>query len=326
MMIVSSRAALALFPLALICSLSLTGTPVVSALANRPVFVWMFGYSGDSFLPQQELGLTPQNVVSAVQNISNAVGSANLRLVNIVGEEPGNNVQPQTIPTIESYVTSLRQYASVVYARIDLEEFNTTSAESLYSQVALFVNQMDVNGFWFDHGPNLWQAIGSSAFNTMMQNLTSSFPDVQFILNQAVNLGGWITPAAGTSWGNQTYISPTVVPGSYNQVNLKTIAALNSLYPGRVLLHFDAFASSSKEPMGIFANQTTQIEKSTINSLSTSGIDPKSANYSYSLLFPIIGAWTSVYSPYNGTLYNSLTIGNFARGTALRFTEIMAKT
>lgn len=321
-----AKATLAVFSLTILCLVSFAGTPVVSATANRPVFVWLFGYTGDNFLPQQELGVTPQNLLSAVQNISASVGSSNLRLVDAVGEEPGGNVQSQMIPTIKSYIDSLRQYASVVYARIDLEEFNTSSSSSLFSQVSIFVNEMDINGFWFDHGPNLWQATGSTAFNAMMQNLSSSFPKIRFILNQATNLGGWITPSKGTTWGERTYISPTVLSGTYNQLSLKTIAALNAIYPGRVLVHFDAFASSMMEAMGIFANQSASVEKSTINHLSYSGIHPQSTNYSYSLLFPVLGAWTSTYSVYNGTLYNGLTIGAFARGTLPRFTEIMART
>lgn len=284
-----------------------------------PVFVWMFGYTGDYFLPQTQLGITPSQTVSVAQTISSDVGGASsLRLVGVVGEEPGNNVQSSNISTIAAYVTSLKPYASILYGRLDMEEFNFTSSTTLISQVSLYVNQLGLNGIWIDHGPNEWQAVGSTAFNAGMQAIVNEFPTLNIIMNQAVEKGGYITPASGDTWGQNTWISPSLVSNTYNQVNLTIIKALNAIYPNRVVLHFDANAQVSTEPMGLFANQAKSVEKSTIRSLVSEG-----KSNDFNLVFPILGDATEASSIYNGTLYNSLKIGMYQRGTEDSFIHQM---
>jgi hypothetical protein len=293
-----------------------------SSTVNKPVFVWMFGYTGDTFTPQSQLGLSQSYLVSQVKTISSAVGKSNLRLVAVVGEEPGANVQSSSESAIRSYVSSLKQYASVVYGRIDLEEFNSGTSPTLQSQISLYAS-LGLNGVWFDHGPNEWASMGSSKFNSMMQSIIKSYPDFNFIMNQAVEKNGWITPSSGTTWGPHTYISPSVDSGSCCTVNDVTIAALNKIYPGRVLLHFDAFATTASEPMGIFADKTTSQQESAVSSLVHAGINPKSSSYAYNFQFPILGAWTYNGSKYHGTLYNSFSSGKYDRGTESSFISTM---
>jgi hypothetical protein len=283
-----------------------------------PVFVWLFGYTGDTFFPQTQLGVSVAQTVSIAQTVSSAVGASNLRLVGVVGEEPGENIQSSNISTIAAYVSSLKPYASVIYGRLDMEEFNFTSSTSLISQVSLYVNQLGLNGIWIDHGPNEWAAVGSSTFNSGMQAIVNEFPTLNIIMNQAVVKGGYITPASGDTWGQQTWISPSLVSNTYNQVNLNTISALNAIYPNRVVLHFDANAQVPTEPMGLFANQAASVEKQTIRSLKS---DAKSNNFD--LVFPLIGAATEASSTYNGTLYNSLSTGTYDRGTETAFISMM---
>jgi hypothetical protein len=99
---------------------------------------------------------------------------------------------------------------------------------------------------------------------------------------------------------------------------LSTINSLNAIYPGRVLLHFDAFASVSTEPMGLFANQKASVEETTIKNLASLAVK----NH-FDLIFPVIGAWTYSGSIYGGTLYNSLSKGTFARNTETNFIGVM---
>ena len=287
--------------------------------AKTPVFVWMFGYTGDSFYPQTELGLSTAQTVSVANTISSAVGGSSvLRLVGVVGEEPGQNIQSSYISTIAAYVSSLKPYAAILYGRLDMEEFNFTSSTTLLSQVSLYVNQLGLNGIWLDHGPNEWAAVGSSTFNSGMQAIINDFPTLNIIMNQAVVKNGYITPAKGDTWGKNTYISPSLVSNTYNQISLSEIKALNAIYPNRVLLHFDASAQVSTEPMGLFANQKASVEESTIKTLAN---DAK-ANH-FNLVFPILGAETEASSTYAGTIYNSLTMGTYSRGTETSFITTM---
>jgi hypothetical protein len=289
------------------------------ATSSKPVFVWMFGYTGDYFYPQTQLGISVAQTVNAAKRISSDVGgSGNLRLIGVVGQEPGQNIQSSNISTIAAYVSGLKPYASVLYGRLDMEEFNFTSSTTLISQVALYVNQLGLNGVWFDHGPNEWQAIGSAKFNTGMQQIVKEFPNLNIIVNQAVEKGGYITPESNDTWGANTWISPSLVSGTYNQVNLTTISALNAIYPNRVVLHFDANAQVSSEPMGLFANQAKGTEKSTVRNLVSDG---KSNNFD--LVFPVLGASTEASSVYNGTIYNSLKFGLYHRGTITSFIHQM---
>lgn len=290
-----------------------------------PIFVWLYGYVGDYFYPETNLSLTPQDLINVAANLSYSVGTPNLRLVSPVDEEPGHNIQPQMISTIKAYVDSLKPYASIIYGRLDLLEFNTTTKISLYSQVSMYVNQLDLNGIWFDHGPYLWASMGPSAFNAMMQNLTNNFPKLHFIMNEAANTKNYITPLPGTTWGNVTYISPTVVAGTYDKIPFTTIAALNNIWHGRVLLHLDAFAISKTAPMGVFANQTSEVESQAVRYMAHTGEFPSSENYSFSFMFPVIGSWTYDGSIYHGTLYNSLDTGTYARYTVTNFTNTMIK-
>lgn len=297
----------------------------VSPEQTSSTFVWLFGYVGGEFYPATELGITRAQVLHEASALSDSVGKANLRLVTAVDEIPGKTVNASMIPVVKEYVDSLEKHASVVYGRIDLQIFNLTSTTSVYQKVSEYVNQMDLNGIWFDHAIVYYSAVGSAPFNSMMQKLATTFPQLNFILNNAATGYGIITPAAGDTWQNNAYISPTVKPGTYNQVNLATISTMFALYPNHVLLHFDAYANDTESPMGIFADQNAGTEISAISALATQGTHPVTQSQAYSLLYPIMGSWTCLCSIYQGTIYNSLLTGAFHRGTAHKFTSIMAE-
>lgn len=321
-----------------------------SGTANRPVFVWLFGYTGQYFLPQtQGLGITPTATISAVKTLSTKVGKSNLVLVSAVGEEPdqppwgvtnvnwGNSSQ---VSMLKSYVTSLKSYASGVYARLDFQEFNTSSSPTISTEMGNFVNKVGVNGFWLDHGPNLYNIMGQTAFSAMMQKLANSYPKVTFIVNDAVGCpagmkctnGGWITPVSSDNWQAQSYISPSVASDTYNQLNGNTMNSLGAIWGSRMILHYDAYAQVNTEPMGIFASQSAANEKSAITSLTNEGISGRQgySGHSYYFMYPMLGA--STYNGnlnghnYKGTLYNSLGTGTFARNTIGSFTTTMAGT
>jgi hypothetical protein len=295
------------------------GTPFATASnsssqVNKPVFVWIFGYTGNAFYPQSQLGVSPAQTISIAQQISAKVGKNNLRLVCVLGLE-GGSISSGAYTTEHNYVNSLKQYASVVYARIDLEDYSTSS---LMANINVLVNTLGVNGIWLDEGPHLWQSMGSGAFNTMMQNIVNAHPSINILMNQAVVLNGYITPAKGTTWGSHTWISPSVDSGSCCTVNTGLVNALNNIYPGRVLVHFDAFAQVNTEPMGIFANQGTSTELSEIKSLAS-----QAGSHNFDFMFPVLGAWTYKSSSYHGTEYNALGSGKYDRNTFNSFLSDM---
>jgi hypothetical protein len=292
---------------------------------TSPTFVWLYGYVGGEFYPTTELGITQAQVLHEASALSDSVGRANLRLVTAVDEVPEKTVNGSMIPVVKEYVDSLEKHASVVYGRIDLRAFNLTSTISVYQKVGEYVNQMDLNGIWFDHAVVYYSAVGGVPFNSMMQNLSTTFPQLNFILNNAAIGYGIIAPGVGDTWQTNTYISPTVKPGTYEQVNLATISSMFALYPNHVLLHFDAYANDTESPMGIFADQNAATEIGAISALAAQGTHPVTQSQAYSLLYPIMGAWTCLCSLYQGTIYNSLLIGMLHRGTAHKFASIMAE-
>jgi len=302
---------------------AVAGSQPVHAQPTSPTFVWYFGYVGNTFYPQSQLGVSPQALISEASSISAAVGPSNLRLVSAIDEIQGRHVSQAMMPTEKAYVDSLRRYASVVYGRIDMQHFNMTSSPTIYAKVAEYASQLDLNGVWFDHAIVYYNVVGQAQFNSMMQTLSSTNPSFQFILNNAATNQGYITPLPGDTWAANTYICPSVKTGTFNTVNLAQVATFNSLYPNRVLIHWDAYAQSSPEPMGLFANQPASTEISAVRTLAHQGVYPSVSSQRYLLLYPVIGAWTSAVSTYQGTLYNSLSIGTYSRGTAASMVSVM---
>jgi hypothetical protein len=301
-----------------------TGPQQVRAQPTTPTFVWYFGFVGDTFYPQTQLGLSPKSLITEASSISASVGAANLRLVAAIDEIPGKTISTAMIPTEKGYVDSLRKYSSFVYGRLDLQQFNLTSSPTIYAEVAKYANQLDLNGAWFDHAILYYNTVGQAKFNAMMQALSSANPSFGYILNNAAAKQGYIAPSTGTTWAANTYICPSVKSGTFDTIDLAQISTLNRLFPGHVLVHWDAYAKSSPEPMGLFANQPASAELSTVRALTHQGVYPANPSYRYLLLYPIIGAWTFSGSTYKGTLYNSLSSGAYARGTATGLVAIMA--
>lgn len=304
----------------------------------------MFGYTGQYFVPQVQLGITPSQTIAEAKTISNSVGKANLDLVSVVGEELNqppwgvtlvNWSNATQVKLLKSYVKSLAKYASGLYARMDFEQFNNTG-NGIYTQVKDFVG-IGINGFWMDHGPNLYNDIGQVAFNAMMQNLTASFPGIVFMLNEAVKCPpsepciGFITPVSGDTWQDNAYVSPSLVSDTSSEPNFNYIQDLNEIpaWNGRVVLHFDAYAQLNTEPMGLFANQTSKEEESIISNLTTTGLNPANSNDFYYTLYPVLGAATyngtitGGTMNYEGTFYNSLKTGTFSRSTVASFIKDM---
>jgi hypothetical protein len=303
-------------------SFAVSGTSSTTPCSTpaRPVFVWFFGYVGDYFYPLTNNSVTPSQMISAAASISSAVGASNLRIVSAVDIEPGHNVQPQMISTIASYVSSLRQYASVVYGRIDMLQFKNYT--SLSNETSLFVNQLHLNGIFFDLGPVLYSRMGQTAFNNMMQELTNKYPNLCYLFNQS---SPTLIHATG-SWASNAYFSPTVNPGSLTRISLSKIQTLNSMYPGRVVIHYDSNALlGTPEPMAYFADASAANEQTAISTLASQGYNYYKQNSAdrFNLLYPVFGAWTATTSQYKGTLYNGLTIGTFSRSTISAFTTIM---
>jgi hypothetical protein len=331
---------LAVLVLALICFSSdsmNSSAQTQKATQSSQVFVWFFGYVGNNFYPRLQLDITPKQTLQEAKLLSTDLNSTSvLRFVSTVDEIPGEEVSWSNlsqVQQIKNYVVSLQSYGQV-YGRLDLAEFNYTawSGNTIFSEASRYIKQLSIQGIWLDHAGVLFNS-NPIKFNQMMQNLTNQFPGVTFILNQAyhqANSNFNIVPETGTTWASKTYISPSIQMGSYNVLPSKQqLSRWNDSYPGRVLIHFDSFAKYSYEPMGIFANQSKAVEVKTLQKLASEGT-PGSVNYiaSFSLLYPILGAWTygGNGSEYQGTMYNSFTSGYgiYDRGTIKNFAEIMA--
>jgi hypothetical protein len=325
--------------------------------STTPVYIWFFGYVGNSFYPTTDLGITQQQMLSAAKNLSETFGKQNLVLVSSVDETPisGGTINSSMIASMASYITQLHKYAAEVFGRLDFYQFNLTSLPGtafgdcepwyncpIYNQSKLYVDELGLNGIWFDHPSQYQNDIGNVTFNQMMQNLTDLFPGVKFIINQTPSVKlGYVKELSGYSWENMTYASPSPVEGSLT-LNENQIAELNDLYPGHVILHLDAegppsIGSQANEPMSIFASLNASQEISNLTTLIHEGSAPSSANESYAMVVPVVGSWTcdnatsemnnGVPCPgsvdYDGTLYNGLSTGNFSRSTIGSFEQVL---
>lgn len=331
---------------------------------NDPVYVWLFGFVGNTFYPQTQLGLTQQQVIDVAKNLCAAVGKQNLNILTAVDEiqtylDPNgviNTSNPAIMSNITSYVSSLKQYSAAVYGRLDFLQYNVSFPSygaisnplSVYNQTSLYVNKLGLSGVWFDRSPSYYAdgpndkgaktppGAGPETFNRMMQNLTTMFPAAKFILNQAASQFGPITPFGNTTWEQNTYICPTVQvnkPGYTLTDDWAEFPEFYARFPGHVLLHFDAqgpypLTAGSPPPMATFANMSVSQEQTVLDNLAINGTEPSvNDGVSYSMVYPIIGAWTSWnvngWPQYNQTLYNSLTIGNYHRSTNATFVNIM---
>jgi len=286
---------------------------------SKPItFVWFFGYLGGHFFPADQLSLTPEDLINTASSLSTRVGgSGNLALVTAVAEP--RTIPSTAYPAVTSYVASLHQYAPLVLGRLDLNRYNATSSPTVYDEMAKFVTTFNLNGVFFDHAIIYYTSVGQAAFNDMMQQLHNLYPSIYFILNDA--RASPLLPSSGTTWADQAYISPSVSKDSYETVNYDAIVSLNQVWNGRVLLHLDAYAKVSGQPMGVFADQSNTTEISAVQHLVNNG-----TVYNYRFLYPVIGGWTFVNSTYGGTLYNSLPKGNYARGTLSSFMQTMPGT
>jgi hypothetical protein len=77
--------------------------------------------------------------------------------------------------------------------------------------------------------------------------------------------------------------------------------------------------------MGVFANQNQSIENATVRMLTNQGATLSSSDEGFTLLYPIVGGWTSASSQYHGTLYNSLSLGTFSRSEISNFATTMVR-
>jgi hypothetical protein len=338
--------------------------------ASSLVYIWFFGYIGNEYYPQMQLGLTQAQVLAAASNLSSTIGKQNLVLLTSVDEipTPDGSINKSMIPTIAAYVSSLKQYAIAVWGRLDFYQFNLTSQADygncalgggsgpwsdcpIYNQTSLYVNQLHLDGIWFDHPSQYYQpncipkghvcGIGPQKFNLMMQNLTTLFPNTAFMLNQAPGgKFGYVQQISGDcgsvqcTWASHTYASPSP-PQKSLALNQQELQTENNLFPGHLIAHLDAegpiiVGTSPYEPMSIFADESNAREVSAMQALLYNSTHPAQPNEGYSMVIPFLGAWTcdcvayGTSGPnYGGGVYNALSIGNNARSTATSFLQLI---
>jgi hypothetical protein len=350
-------------------SLANSNTTVVS----QPIYIWFFGYIGNTFWPQTTLNLNQANLINAAKNLSLTFGRQNLVLMTAVDEIParGGTITNNTanISAIKSYVAELHKYAAAVYGRLDFYQFNLTATSygnchrvsgefpdyncPIYNQSRLMINQLGLDGIWFDHDIFYYDKVKNVTFNLLMQNLTSMFsPREKFILNEtpAGTKNGFITELSGFTWENETYVSPS--PGSTQTLAmpLKKVKEMNAAFPGHVIAHLDAegpphlIGSLASEPMSEFAALPASQEMTALNSLVYNSTHPADGKQdeAYGMVIPFLGAWTfngalnctlhpnysvscSRHVPpnYQGTLYNAWQSGKFARNTAKGIEQLL---
>lgn len=304
-------------------------------------YAWYFGYFGDTFRPQTQLGITPSLMVEEAKSISNAVGGpSHLALVTAIAEAAGNYVTPNMFATEKGYVEELRQYAGIVGGWLSLRETNLTSTPNVYDEVSTMVNNLGVNAIWFDfpghyetflqkyfYKPSCSTRCGDIEFNRMMQNLVNLFPHVTFFLNMA-DRHTLIRPMSGTTWAADTYFMPgpaSSTTGVSKDV-MQWIETLNKIYPGHLIFHFDASARGRGEPMGLFSDLSNTKEVSLLNTLLSNGLNPPTLDEGYNLVIPIMGGPTyGGNHTTQGRLYNSFSIGLNDRRTLSSFVSLMQK-
>jgi hypothetical protein len=192
------------------------------------------------------------------------------------------------------------------------------------------VNDIGVNAIWFDHAVSYYsepngvysQGVGKVVFNQMMQTLHRMFPGVIFFLNVS-DVHYHILQCCNDDWLDSTYVLPTLSKG-FN-VDMGTVEVYNEYYPlGHVILHFDATAEGTSEPMGRFSNFTAKQEVSYISFFLGHGLNANLSINTYNLLIPVIGGPTCVcqYGT-RGNLYNGLNVGFDSRGTFESFITAM---
>lgn len=322
---------------------------------SRPVYAWFFGYVGGTFYPRSELGISQSEMLEAAKNLSQIFGKNNLVLVTAVNEIPlpGGTINNTMITPIRSYVIELKKYASAVYGRLDMQQFNLSTLPGygsctlgggsgpwydcpIYNQSSLYVNQLGLDGIWFDHPTQYNDVVGNLTFNEMMQNLTTLLPSTKFLINQTPGARlGYTVELDGFTWMNDTYAVPSVQSRNL-ALNQNQEAIVYDNFFGHVIVHFDAdgppgVGSNKGAPMSVFAAENASAEISTLTSILYNGTHPNAVNESYSTVIPVIGSWTYNASvnggpDYNGTLYNALSIGNYARSTVASFEQAVITT
>lgn len=331
--------------------------------ASQKTYVWFFGYVGDTFYPEYQLGINQTTMIDLAKNLSETLGKNTLILATAVDEIPVSNtteypsgtISPSMIPNVTSYVSQLENYSSAVYGRLQFNQFNLSSYPGygsctlgggsgpwydcpIYNQTALYIDTLHLNGVWFDIDVQYYNKVGPLIFNQMMQNLTNLFPNATFILNESpASLSNgtenkYIVEvpsdcSGGCNWENDTYVEPSTFQNL--TVSENEIQTLNSYFPGHVLLHFDASGPSplgrAGQPMSAFGHLSNPNEISILQSLLYEGANPVFSNESFDLVVPLIGSWDFLNNSYPGVLYNSLTIGNYARSTISAFEQVIVQ-
>ncbi len=337
-------------------STSLSNSPANQNLGNNAslptsprVYFWVFGYVGNTFYPQTELNISQSTMINTAKNLSETFGKGRVVLLTAVDEipEPGGNINKSMVPTIRTYVKTLKQYAGAVWGRLDFYQFNLTESSfgncipwyncPIYNQSRLMIDKLGLDGIWFDQASAFNNAVGNVTFNWVMQNLTKMFPSAKFIINETAGTKlGYVSELRnhGFTWENETYASPSPPQKSLKLSQTQTQIVYN-LFPGHLIAHLDAegppiIGSNPDEPMSIFADISNKREFSTLATLVYNGTHPQYANESYSMVCPLIGSWTfngTAYHThgrdYKGTLYNALPTGIFARRALKGFIKIM---
>lgn len=270
-------------------------------------FIWFFNYKGtNTYLPTSDLALSPTQVETEAGVFEAAAGHDNLVLVHAIAYQKGHQINSGNA-TMTAYVTTLHTYAKFVTGFVGLAEFNLTTSPTIY-QVVTILSGLGVDGVWIDQTSGFYTRVGQTTFSHMMDNLTSQNPSLFWMVNYAGSAA--ITPLGGASWPAVTFAEDSPLLNTYDHINPVKLATLNTLYPGRVLMHFDADGQFPNTPMSLFAALSSPSEITVVSNMVVNG-----KAVGYRMTYPVFGGSTYNGGPYAGTIYNCGTIGNFPRST-----------
>lgn len=277
------------------------------------VFAWLFGYQGDRFVPETELGLSPAKVLDVASQLEAQVGKSRLALVTSVNFV--NDITASQIPTIKRYVDQLHEHAANVFGRVNVLDDSADVA----SRIDLCLTRLGLDGVWFDHPESYYESAGPGVFGREMDRLVTKYPSAHYILNYTGATSGshrLITPEKGATWPKKTFASPTTRFSTDDQINFDLIKQLGQFYDGKVILHLDANPdAAASQPMSVFADRDAKMEiANALGDLQT-GLRPSSPDVGFHFLVPVVGSWTCSCSKYGGLLYNGLAVGTDARST-----------
>lgn len=296
-----------------------------SSAPSRVQWVWLTGYDGNVWLPENGSGrdtdISPHAELTQLQNFSGRFGKQNVYVLRGISIDKAGLPTSGETAVEERFESDIQGNASIGFCRIDTYDiYDNVSDPSLGYIVNFAVTKLGCNGIWFDLVSNWESSIGFYAFNQNMQNWTTYYPNVQFALNGAGFVDGYpLIPVPGDTWGQNVIYFPSIVTDTTR--DLPSQARLNMMYEfygANLVLHWDADPGNSSAPFSKFAALSDLGEEYALQNVTQAG-----ENLGFGTIVSLVGPQTYSGAPYSGSVYDSFNYGGtgneFARNTTFPF-------